>query len=71
MSTIRHHWADFRGGWKSDDGKDRKDRTHEKVTTKKTHPRASLSWLSWQPGEPLRALRVKDEKVKDGMKQVL
>lgn len=51
--------SDFRGGLKSDD---RKDRTHAKVTTKhpdleETHPRASLSLLSWQPGEPLRALK--------------
>lgn len=54
--------SDFRGGLKSDDRKDRKDRTHAKVTTKhpdleETHPRASLSLLSWQPGKPLRALK--------------
>lgn len=52
----------FRGRLKSDDGKDRKDRTHEKVTIKypdleETHPRAFLSLLSWQPGEPSRALK--------------
>lgn len=35
-----------------------------------THPRASLSLLSWQPGEPLRALK-KTKVVKDGVKQVL
>lgn len=35
-----------------------------------THPRASLSLLSWQPGEPLRALEKKAKVVKDGVKEV-
>lgn len=80
ISTIRGHWAaahmsDMRGGLKSDDGKDRKDRTREKVTTKyadlkETHPRASLSLLSWQPREPSTALK-KTKVVKGGVKQVL
>lgn len=55
--------SDFRGGLKSDDGKDRK---HEKVTPKypdleETHPGPSLSLLSWQPGEPLRALKKRQQ----------
>lgn len=79
-STIRYHWAvahmsGFRGRLNSDDGKDRKDKTHEKMKTKypdleETHPWASLSWLSWQPGEPSRALK-KTKVVKDGVQQVL
>lgn len=56
------HISDFRDGLKTDDGKDRKDGTPEKVTTKhldqeETHPPASLSLLSWQSREPLRALK--------------
>lgn len=65
-----NHWPvahiyDFRDGLKTDDGKERKDGTHEKMIAKhldleETHPPASLSLLSWQPREPLRALKIKE-----------